>query len=104
MTLALLMQSSGPCNFAHDHENALMTCVHGEFTQSDSCFAQTSMEVGAVCDLQDVKEAVLTARLVMQHTQHSMLAGLSAANFAVQMGLPPANLTTDASSKLHADW
>lgn len=68
------------------------------------CSLQTSMEVGAVCDLQDIKEAVLTARLVMEHTQHSMLAGLSAANFAVQMGLAPANLTTEASSKQHADW
>lgn len=65
---------------------------------------QTSMEVGAVCDLQDIKEAILTARLVMEHTQHSMLAGLSAANFAVQMGLSPANLTTEASSKQYADW
>lgn len=68
------------------------------------CSLQTSMEVGAVCDLQDIKEAVLTARLVMEHTQHSMLAGLSAANFAVQMGLSPANLTTEASSKQHAEW
>ena len=94
ITLAFLMQNCGSRKIAHDHGNALMTF----------CGVQTSMEVGAVCDLQDVKEAVLTARLVMQHTQHSMLAGLSAANFAVQMGLAPANLTTDASSKLHADW
>ncbi len=65
---------------------------------------QTSMEVGAVCDLVDIKEAVLTARLVMQHTSHSMLAGLAAANFAVEMGLPAGNLTTDASAKNHADW
>ena len=65
---------------------------------------QTSMEVGAVCDLEHVKEAVLTARLIMRHTSHSILAGLSAANFAIEMGLAAANLTTEASSKLHADW
>ncbi|KAK9838734.1 hypothetical protein WJX74_002277 [Apatococcus lobatus] len=76
----------------------------GQTTLDAMIMNGTSMEVGAVCDLQDVKEAVLTARLVMQHTHHSMLAGLAAANFAVQMGLTPANLTTDASSRLHADW
>ena len=62
------------------------------------------MSVGAVCDLEHVKEAVLTARLVMDHTTHTVLAGLSAANFAIEMGLAAANLSTEASSKLHADW
>lgn len=62
------------------------------------------MRVGGVAALRNVCNAVRAARLVLQHTTHSLLAGDQAAEFAVEMGLARANLSTDASLAVHAAW
>lgn len=64
----------------------------------------TSMAVGAVSDLRHIKHAITTARLVMERTQHSMLAGLQATQFAMDMGLPVENLTTEDSAAAYKKW
>jgi N4-(beta-N-acetylglucosaminyl)-L-asparaginase len=63
-----------------------------------------TMEVGAVANLRHIKQAVTAARLIKDFTNHALLAGLQASQFAQLMGLEPANLTTDHSAKLHTDW
>ncbi len=65
---------------------------------------QSTMAVGAVSSLRHVKQAIRTAHAVMRYTSHTLLTGLQATTFAMEMGLPLASLTTRASAKMHADW
>lgn len=76
----------------------------GETTLDAMIMDGDTMAVGAVANLRHVKDAVATARFVMEHTTHTMLAGLQAAQFALSMGLEISNLTTEESAKLHEDW
>lgn len=76
----------------------------GETTLDAMIMDGTTMEVGAVANLRHVKEAVKTARHVLQHTRHTLLAGLQASQFAQEMGLLITNLTTEESLKLHRRW
>lgn len=62
------------------------------------------MNVGAVASLRRIKRAISVARDVLEHTQHSILAGDLATEFAVQMGFHEESLTTDASKKLWMEW
>ena len=54
---------------------------------------------GAVAYLKDVRNAISAARLVMEHTQHTILAGGAATQFAQQMGLPLQTLNTERSTQ-----
>ena len=62
------------------------------------------MAAGAVANLQQTRQAVSTARAVMEHTTHSLLAGGQADTFAAEMGFGPQNLSTDDSLRKWADW
>jgi N4-(beta-N-acetylglucosaminyl)-L-asparaginase len=46
------------------------------------------MEVGAVAAMRYVTDGIKAARLVMQHTEHTLLVGENASEFAISMGLP----------------
>lgn len=76
----------------------------GETTLDAMVIDGTTMNAGAVADLRRVKRASAAARLVLERTSHTLLAGDQATNFAIGMGLEPANLTTAHSHKLWADW
>jgi len=76
----------------------------GETTLDAMIMDGDTMEVGAVASLRHIKKAVTAARLVKDHTMHSLLAGLQASQFATMMGLKPENLTTEHSAKIHTDW
>lgn len=65
---------------------------------------QADMQLGSVCDLRHVKDAIATARAVMEHTTHSTLSGLQATAFALEMGLRLTNLSTPASSNAYYSW
>lgn len=54
---------------------------------------------GAVAYLKDVRNAISAARLVMEHTQHTILAGGAATQFAQQMGLALQTLNTERSTQ-----
>ena len=62
------------------------------------------MHVGSVCDLRHVKDAISTARLVMEHTTHTTLSGLQATAFAQEMGMTLTNLSTPVSSSAYYAW
>lgn len=62
------------------------------------------MQVGAVCDLRHIRDAVSTAQLVMQYTTHTALVGLQASAFALEMGMKLSNLSTPASSEAYYKW
>ena len=62
------------------------------------------MNVGAVGSLRHCKQAILTARRVMENTQHSLLVGLQATQFAIEMGVSLDNLTTEKSHSMWKKW
>lgn len=63
------------------------------------------MEVGAIAAMRFVKDGIRAARLVMQHTEHTLLAGEKASAFAIAMGLPgPANLSSAESMDKWTKW
>ncbi|XP_020240242.1 probable isoaspartyl peptidase/L-asparaginase 3 isoform X2 [Cajanus cajan] len=63
------------------------------------------MEVGAVAAMRYVKDGIKAARLVMQHTEHTLLVGEKASEFAISMGLPgPANLSSPESMEKWVKW
>lgn len=62
------------------------------------------MNVGAVGALRNIKSAISVARCVMENTEHSILAGELATQFAVEMGFQKDNLTTNVSVGMYQDW
>ena len=60
--------------------------------------------MGAVAGLRRVKSAASVARRVLENTRHSMLSGDLATAFAVQMGFPEEDLTSDFSRDKHEAW
>jgi Asparaginase len=65
---------------------------------------QTTMGMGAVGGIRNIRDAVRAAALVKDHTHHSLLVGEQAAQFAVDMGLEWSGLTTQDSASLHRNW
>jgi hypothetical protein len=65
---------------------------------------QETMNVGAVGALRHCKQAILAARRVLENTEHSLLVGLQATQFAVEMAVPLDNLTTEKSHSMWKDW
>ncbi|XP_065871670.1 probable isoaspartyl peptidase/L-asparaginase 3 isoform X2 [Euphorbia lathyris] len=64
-----------------------------------------TMEVGAVAAMRYVKDGIRAAKLVMQHTQHTLLVGEQASAFAILMGLPgPTNLSSSESIQKWTKW
>ena len=62
------------------------------------------MNTGAVGALRHVKAAIAAARLVMERTVHTLLVGLPAAQFAMEMGLHLDDLSTDKSKAMFSNW
>ncbi len=62
------------------------------------------MNVGAVGALRHCKEAITAARQVMERTKHSLLVGLQATQFAIEMAVPLDNLTTEKSHSIWQEW
>lgn len=58
------------------------------------------MDVGGVACLRRVKNAIGVARRVLENTEHTMLAGELASQFAVEMGFKEETLSTDQSTKV----
>ena len=63
-----------------------MPAVHLNQHSKMHCLGeQDSLEVGAIANLQRVRQAISTARRVLENTQHTLLAGLEATQFALEM-------------------
>ncbi|MBZ5516241.1 MAG: N(4)-(beta-N-acetylglucosaminyl)-L-asparaginase [Acidobacteriia bacterium] len=59
---------------------------------------------GAVASLRQIKNPISVARLVLEKTRHTTLAGEGAFRFALQMGFRPQQLLTPESLKKWLDW
>ncbi len=76
----------------------------GETTLDAMVMDGTSMNLGAVANLQRVKHAIRVARDVMRFTQHSILAGNQATEFALRMGYKEESLQTQHSKGIWEQW
>ena len=63
------------------------------------------MEVGAVAAMRFVKDGIRAAKLVLEHTEHTLLVGAQASIFAITMGLPgPTDLSSPESISQWKEW
>jgi N4-(beta-N-acetylglucosaminyl)-L-asparaginase len=106
---AMLMDGVGQSGVRLQHDVRLptpdcngTTCIHRKAVSGTHL--QGSMAAGAVAALQATRQAATAARLVMQHSSHTLLAGPAADAFAREMGLPAANLSTPLTAAQHRSW
>lgn len=64
----------------------------------------TRHRAGAVCALHSIKNAISVARLVLEKTRHTTMAGEGALRFAMEMGFKPEQLLTPESLQKWLDW
>ncbi|XP_075919666.1 N(4)-(beta-N-acetylglucosaminyl)-L-asparaginase-like [Petromyzon marinus] len=76
----------------------------GETTLDAMIMNGDTFDVGAVADLRRVKDAIGVARAVMEHSEHTLLVGESASKFALEMGFPEEDLSTNSSRELYEKW
>ncbi|KAL0126347.1 hypothetical protein PUN28_005026 [Cardiocondyla obscurior] len=76
----------------------------GETTLDALIMDGSTMDVGGVGGLRNVKKAISVARKVLEHTKHSLLGGSLATNFAVNMGFKKESLQTEESKEMWSQW
>ncbi|XP_049539866.1 N(4)-(Beta-N-acetylglucosaminyl)-L-asparaginase-like isoform X1 [Anopheles darlingi] len=76
----------------------------GETTLDAMLMDGTTMDIGAVAALREVKHAAAVAKYVLRNTRHTMLAGSQATDFALQMGFRRETLQTDESRAMWEQW
>ncbi|MCF6167510.1 N(4)-(beta-N-acetylglucosaminyl)-L-asparaginase [Lutibacter sp.] len=74
------------------------------FVTLDACIMNHENECGAVAFLQDIENPISVARKVMEDTQHVMLVGEGAKQFALEKGFKETNLLTEKSKKAWEKW
>ncbi|CAN0350787.1 unnamed protein product [Ascophyllum nodosum] len=76
----------------------------GEVTLDSMVMDGSRHAVGAVGCLRRIKNAATVARAVMEHTEHTMLAGEGATAFARMLGMQEEDLSTEGSRSAHQSW
>ncbi len=59
---------------------------------------------GSVCNLHKIKNPISVARMVMEKTRHTTMAGEGALRFAIEMGFQPQQLLTDRALDAWLKW
>jgi len=73
--------------------------------QLDASFMDgKTYSAGAVACLENIKTPASVARLVMEHTDHVLLVGAGALQFAKAWGFPEENLLTEKARKIWLRW
>lgn len=70
----------------------------------DACIMDYENNCGAVAFLQDIENPISVARKVMEDTQHVMLVGEGAKQFALEKGFKETNLLTEKSKEAWEKW
>jgi N4-(beta-N-acetylglucosaminyl)-L-asparaginase len=78
--------------------------AEGEVELDAAIMDGTRRRVGAAINLHHIKNPISVARLVMEKTRHSTLAGEGAFRFALEMGFQPEQLLTPDSLKQWLTW
>ncbi len=64
----------------------------------------TRHRAGSICNLHMIKNPISVARLVIEKTRHTTMAGEGAYQFALKMGFKPMQLLTPESLQKWLDW
>lgn len=73
--------------------------------QLDASFMNgKTYSAGAVACLENIKNPASVARIVMEHTDHVLLVGKGALDFAKAWGFPEENLLTEKARKIWLRW
>ena len=78
--------------------------AQGEVELDAGIMDGTSHRAGSVCNLHKIKNPISVARLVMEKTRHTTLAGEGALQFAIAMGFTPMQLLTPRSLEAWLKW
>lgn len=73
--------------------------IYGE-VEMDASVMTSDMQCGAVAIIKDVKNPILVARAVMEKTDHIILGGKGACDFARRLGYPKFNCLTREKKRL----
>ncbi|HZP00499.1 MAG TPA: N(4)-(beta-N-acetylglucosaminyl)-L-asparaginase [Terriglobia bacterium] len=76
----------------------------GEVELDAAIMDGTRHRAGSVCSLRSIKNPISVARLVLEKTRHTTLAGEGAFQFALKMGFQPEQLLTPESLTRWLDW
>jgi len=74
------------------------------FVTLDACIMDETGNCGSVSFLQNIKNPISVARLVMEKTPHVMLSGEGAFEFAIKEGFKKENLLTEKAKKAWLKW
>jgi N4-(beta-N-acetylglucosaminyl)-L-asparaginase len=78
--------------------------AEGEVELDAAIMDGTRHRAGAVCGLHSIKNPISVARLVLEKTRHTTLAGEGAFRFALEMGFQPEQLLTPQSLEAWLKW
>ncbi len=78
--------------------------AQGEVELDAGIMDGTRHRAGAVCNLHKIKNPISVARLVMEKTRHTTMAGEGALQFAIAMGFQPMQLLTPKSLETWLKW
>lgn len=78
--------------------------AQGEVELDAGIMDGTIHRAGSVCNLHKIKNPISVARLVMQKTRHTTMAGEGALQFAISMGFEPMQLLTPKSLEAWLKW
>lgn len=70
----------------------------------DACIMDNELNCGSVAFLEHIMHPISVARLVMERTQHIMLVGEGALNFALKNGFKKENLLTKEAEEMWKEW
>lgn len=76
----------------------------GEVTLDAMIMDGETYDVGAVGGLRRIKNAISVARLVLERTNHTLLVGDMATNFAVSLGFKEESLSSKESRRMVSEW
>lgn len=76
----------------------------GETTLDAMIMDGQTYDVGAVGGLRRVKNAIKVARMVLERTNHTLLVGEMATQFALELGMKEEPLTSRESREIHESW
>lgn len=78
--------------------------AQGEVELDAGIMSGTTHRAGSVCNLHKIKNPISVARLVMEKTRHTTMAGDGALQFAIAMGFQPMQLLTPHSLDTWLKW